>query len=112
VLAAADLAHQADDHAGVDAVYEGEIGAEISLAFLRVSRGRGVELVEEEAVAGDEGGLVFGGPCGGVGKAGLALRWAPGRRRSVSAKAAICSWVAKENFVTAASHCLKYGVSE
>ena len=53
VLAAADLAHQADDHAGVDAVYEGEIGAEISLAFLRVSRGRGVELVEEEAVAGD-----------------------------------------------------------
>ena len=29
-----------------------------------------MELVEEEAVAGDEGGLVFGGPCGGVGEAG------------------------------------------
>ena len=28
-------------------------------------------------------------------------------RRSISAKALICSWVAKENFVTAASHCLK-----
>ena len=41
-----------------------------------------------------------------------ALRRAPERRRSISAKASICSWVAKENFVTAASHCLKYGVSE
>ena len=75
MLAAADLAHQADDHAGVDAVYEGEIGAEISLAFLRVSRGRGVELVEEEAVAGDEGGLVFWRPVrwGGKGEVGTAV---------------------------------------
>ena len=38
--------------------------------FLAVA---GWELVEEEAVAGDEGGLVFGGPCAGVGKAGGVL---------------------------------------
>ena len=36
------------------------------------SRSRG-GLVEEEAGAGDEGGLVFGGPCGGVGEAGGVL---------------------------------------
>jgi len=46
------------------------------------------------------------------GKARLALRRAPERKRSISAKASICSWVAKETFVTVASHCLKYGVSE
>jgi hypothetical protein len=40
------------------------------VGFLAVA---GWKLVEEEAVAGDEGGFVFGGTCGGVGEVGGVL---------------------------------------
>ena len=68
-----------------------------------VTIGSGPQVLEE--------GCFAVGVVGGIGmeEAGGGHRRG---RRSISAKASICSWVPKENFVTTASHCLKYGVSE